>query len=174
MTGDRKINTGGGNYNERIEGDYVQGNYYISGVTGSKISGVAGGESTAVAGENLTGVAGGDISGTVTNTINQLTESESPEAPTLADLLKQLQAAIASQDSGLSEKDKKKALKHLDTIGKLGVERNNSDLREMAENAMDALPTILKRGTGLMEFLKTHFDIELDEILDNIQGILNF
>ena len=128
----------------------------------------------AVAGENLTGVAGGDISGTITNTINQLSESESPEAPTLADLLKQLRDAIASPDSGLSEKDKKKALKHLDTIGKLGVDRNNSNLQEMAENAMDALPTILKRGAGLMEFLKTHFDIELDEILDNIQSILNF
>ncbi|NEP13712.1 MAG: pentapeptide repeat-containing protein, partial [Symploca sp. SIO2C1] len=149
-------------------------NISINNVTGSKISGVAGGESTAVAGENLTGVAGGDISGTVTNTINQLTESESPEAPSLANLLKQLQQAIASPDSGLSEKDKKKALKHLDTIGKLGVERNNSDLQGMAEDAMDALPTILKRGAGLMEFLKTHFDIELDEILDNIQSILNF
>ncbi|NES18316.1 MAG: hypothetical protein F6K41_05145 [Symploca sp. SIO3E6] len=146
----------------------------ISGVTGSKISGVAGGESTAVGGENLTGVAGGNISGTVTNTINQLTKSESPEAPTLADLLKQLQTAIASQDSGLSEKDKQKALKHLDTIGKLGVDRNNSNLQEMAENALDALPTILKRGAGLMEFIKTHFDIELDEMLENIQSILNF
>ena len=31
MTGDRKIFTGGGNYNERIEGDYVQGNYYAAG-----------------------------------------------------------------------------------------------------------------------------------------------
>jgi len=146
----------------------------ISDVTGSKISGVAGGESTAVAGKNLTGVAGGDISGTVTNTINQLTESELPEAPTLADLLKQLQIAIASQDSGLSEKDKQKALKHLDTIGKLGVDRNNSHLQEMAENALDALPTILKRGAGLMKFVKTHFDIELDEMLENIQSILNF
>ncbi len=146
----------------------------ISNVTGSSISGVAGGESTAVAGENLTGVAGGDISGTVTNTINQLSESESPEAPTLEDLLKQLQTAIASQDSGLSEKEQKKALKHLDTIGKLGIDRNNSNLQEMAENALDALPTILQRGTGLMEFLKTHFNVELDEILDNIQNILNF
>lgn len=28
MTGDRNINLGSGNYNERIEGDYIQGNYY--------------------------------------------------------------------------------------------------------------------------------------------------
>jgi hypothetical protein len=27
---DRTINTGGGNYNERIEGNYVQGNYYAA------------------------------------------------------------------------------------------------------------------------------------------------
>ncbi|NEP55854.1 MAG: hypothetical protein F6K31_02375 [Symploca sp. SIO2G7] len=31
MSGNRKIYTGGGNYNERIEGDYVQGNYYAAG-----------------------------------------------------------------------------------------------------------------------------------------------
>jgi hypothetical protein len=31
MTGDRNINTGGGNYNERIQGNYVQGNYYAAG-----------------------------------------------------------------------------------------------------------------------------------------------
>lgn len=31
MTGDRNINTGGGNYNERIERDYIQGNYYAAG-----------------------------------------------------------------------------------------------------------------------------------------------
>lgn len=31
MTGERNINTGGGNYNERIERDYIQGNYYASG-----------------------------------------------------------------------------------------------------------------------------------------------
>ena len=27
----RTIHTGGGNYNERIEGDYIQGNYYAAG-----------------------------------------------------------------------------------------------------------------------------------------------
>ena len=31
MVGDRNINTGGGNYNERIERDYIQGNYYAAG-----------------------------------------------------------------------------------------------------------------------------------------------
>ncbi|MBH8574938.1 pentapeptide repeat-containing protein [Nostocaceae cyanobacterium CENA369] len=31
VTGDRNINTGGGNYNERIERDYIQGNYYAAG-----------------------------------------------------------------------------------------------------------------------------------------------
>ena len=31
MTGDRNINTDGGNYNERIERDYIQGNYYAAG-----------------------------------------------------------------------------------------------------------------------------------------------
>ncbi len=31
MSGDRKINTEGGNYNEDIKGDYIQGNYYAAG-----------------------------------------------------------------------------------------------------------------------------------------------
>ncbi|WP_392530182.1 pentapeptide repeat-containing protein [Nostoc sp. C117] len=31
MTGDRNINMGSGNYNERIEGDYIQGNKYTAG-----------------------------------------------------------------------------------------------------------------------------------------------
>lgn len=31
MTGDRNINTGGGNYNENIGRDYIQGNYYAAG-----------------------------------------------------------------------------------------------------------------------------------------------
>jgi hypothetical protein len=31
MAGDRTINTGGGNYNESIQGNYIQGNYYAGG-----------------------------------------------------------------------------------------------------------------------------------------------
>ncbi|AUB38411.1 putative protein YjbI, containings pentapeptide repeats [Nostoc flagelliforme CCNUN1] len=30
MTGNRNIHIGSGNYNERIEGDYIQGNYYAA------------------------------------------------------------------------------------------------------------------------------------------------
>lgn len=30
MTGNRNIHMGSGNYNERIEGDYIQGNYYAA------------------------------------------------------------------------------------------------------------------------------------------------
>ncbi|WP_138504451.1 hypothetical protein [Nostoc sp. PA-18-2419] len=30
MAGDRTINTGGGNYNERIDGSYIEGNYYAA------------------------------------------------------------------------------------------------------------------------------------------------
>ena len=144
----------------------------IGDVSGS-IGAFAGGDISGVAGQNMTGVAGGDISGTVTNTISQLKESDEPEAPKLADLLKQLQTAIQQDDSGLNQKDKEKALKHLNAIGKLGSDRNNSDLKEMAENALDALPTILKRGTGLLKFVETHFKTQLDTILENIGGILN-
>jgi hypothetical protein len=31
MTGDRNIHMGSGNYNEKIAGDYIQGNYYSAG-----------------------------------------------------------------------------------------------------------------------------------------------
>ena len=31
MTGDRTINTGGGNYIENVTGNYIQGNYYANG-----------------------------------------------------------------------------------------------------------------------------------------------
>ncbi|MCA1994485.1 MAG: hypothetical protein LDL41_20925 [Coleofasciculus sp. S288] len=30
MSGNRTVYTGGGNYNERIEGNYIQGNYYTT------------------------------------------------------------------------------------------------------------------------------------------------
>lgn len=123
----------------------------LNNVTGD-ISGVAGGDISGVAGKDITGAAGGDISGTLTLTLGQLEATKDPDALKLADLLKQLKAAIEGKDAGLEAKDKEKALKHLDAIAKLGGDRTNPDLLERAGDALDALPTIVKRGNGLLEF----------------------
>jgi hypothetical protein len=142
----------------RIQIGDVQGD--VSGITGSDNSGVAG--------KDQIGVAGGDISGTVTNTIGQLEASPESEALQLADLLKQLQTAITREDSGLSQKDQEKALKYIDILGKLGNDRQNPDLLEKAEAALDALPTIAKRGAGLIEFAEKH----LPTITSAVRAIL--
>ena len=78
--------------------------------------------------------------------------TKDPDALKLTDLLKQLKAAIEKPDTGLEAKDKDKALKHVDAIAKLGSDRTNPDLLERAGDALDALPTIVKRGNGLLEF----------------------
>ncbi|RAM50627.1 MAG: hypothetical protein C6Y22_16295 [Hapalosiphonaceae cyanobacterium JJU2] len=41
MAGNPIINTGGGNYNERINGNYIQGNYYAAGQPQSLVEAVA-------------------------------------------------------------------------------------------------------------------------------------
>lgn len=132
------------------------------------VSGVAGGDNTGVAGKAITGAAGGDISGTLTITMGQLEDSKNPEALKLADLLKQLKTAIEKPDSGLAPKDRDKALKHIDSIGKLGTEPNNADLLDKAGDALDALPTIIKRGNGLIEFAEKY----LPTITTGIKAIL--
>ena len=116
------------------------------------VSGIAGGDISGVAGKDITGAAGGDISGTLNLTIGQLEATKDPEALKLADLLKQLKSAIEQPDAGLDKKDQEKALKHVDAIAKLGSDRTNADLLERAGDALDALPTIVKRGNGLLEF----------------------
>ncbi len=113
---------------------------------------LVGGDNSGVVGKDQQGVAGGDISGTVTVTIEQLQQATTPEAVELADALKQLQIAIQQPSAGLSDKDKEKALKHLEAIGKLGQDKGNPDLLEKAADALDALPTVMKRGAGLAEF----------------------
>ena len=123
---------------------------------------------------NFSGVAGGDISGTFTQTITELKESTQPEAAEVGDLLQKLQTVIQHKDSGLSENDQTKALKHLNAIGKLAQERNNSNLKDLAENALDALPTILRRGTGLLKLIESQLGQNLDQIIGTIQEMLGF
>ncbi|MBW4692330.1 MAG: pentapeptide repeat-containing protein [Lyngbya sp. HA4199-MV5] len=130
-------------------------NIELTNVTGD-ISGIAGGDISGVVGKDITGSAGGDISGTLTLTLGQLEATQDPEALKLADLLKQLKAAIETPDAGLDAKDKEKALKHLDAIAKLGGDRKNPDLLERADGALDALETIVKRGNGLLEFSENY------------------
>ncbi|NES92959.1 hypothetical protein [Okeania sp. SIO2B9] len=121
---------------------------------------------------NISGVAGGDFSGNVTQTITQLKESTQPEDAKMGDLLEKLQTVIEDNDSGLSERDKTKALKHLNAIAKLAKDRNNSNLKDLAENALDALPTILKRGTGLLKLIESQLGQNLDQIMGTIQEML--
>ncbi len=118
--------------------------FNISNVSGD-VAGLAGGDISGVAGKDMTGVAGGDISGTVTASIGQLTNSETPEAPKLADWLKQLQSAIES-DTHLSEKDKTKALKQVQTLAEAGQNPKDEDKKDSADTAITMLKGIV---TGL-------------------------
>ena len=107
----------------------------------------------------------GEINGNVTNTINQLSDSQSPNKSELADLLTQLQSAVNSEDSGLDDKDKAKALKHIESIGKLGSKQNDATLREKAEDALDALIGIGGKFASFFGIAKP--------LIDSVKSILN-
>ncbi len=107
----------------------------------------------------------GEINGNVTNTINQLSDSQSPNKSELADLLTQLQSAVNSEDSGLDDKDKAKALKHIESIGKLGSKQNDATLREKAEDALDALIGIVGKFASFSGIAKP--------LIDSVKSILN-
>jgi hypothetical protein len=114
---------------------------------------------------NSTGIAIGRNASANVRIINQLQDSNNPEAQRLADLLKQLQSIVTTKGSGLSPKNQEKALKHLDAIGKFGRDQQNSDLQDDAETALDALPTILSQGTGLNQ-------TQIKSLLESIQEVL--
>jgi hypothetical protein len=94
----------------------------------------------------------GTISGTVTNTINQLRESNTPEAPQLADLLTQLKAAIDT--SNLSDDDKKDALEQVAAIATVAqsksIEEKSSVMRK-AKKILDATIAALPSAATLVE-----------------------
>ncbi|HEY9848633.1 MAG TPA: pentapeptide repeat-containing protein [Leptolyngbyaceae cyanobacterium] len=119
-------------------------NFNISNV-GGDVAGIAGGDISGVAGKEMTGVAGGDISGTVAVSIGELEKSDIPEAPKLADLLKQLTAAIES-DTNLSDKDKAKALKQVKALAEAGQNPKDEDKKDLADTAITMLKGIV---TGL-------------------------
>ena len=110
-----------------------KGNINISGTQGN-ISGVA------AAGENLsmTGVAMGAISGSVTNTINQLTESPASDQPGIKELLTELQAAIET-DTNLSDEDKKEALEQVQSIAEAGKQPEDGAMQKTVKTAIKIL-----------------------------------
>jgi uncharacterized protein YjbI with pentapeptide repeats len=106
------------------------------------------------AGGNMTGitVAGGDISGTVTLTIQQLRDSDIPEASNLADLLTDLQKAI-TESPELAEPDKEKALKYLDKIGKLANDKEGD--RDLIGMAIDGILNVVSKAAKLLTPVQT-------------------
>jgi uncharacterized protein YjbI with pentapeptide repeats len=117
----------------------------IGDVSGGSISGIA----SNLAGENMTGVAG-VVSGNVTQSIGQLENTDEPEAPKLADLLKKLQAAIEA-DADLSEEDKAEALDQVKALAEAGQNPKEGTMQKTAKSAirmlkgiMADLPTVAK------------------------------
>jgi hypothetical protein len=139
--GEPEIEATPGEFNREIiqiiGGDYTGGN---------KVSGdnIVVGNLT-----NVTGVAIGRNASAVVNISNQLQSSTDPEARRLAYLIERLKSLVQTEDSGLSEKHQAMAMKLLNDIGKLGSDRQNSELQMSAETALLALPGILNQGPGL-------------------------
>jgi uncharacterized protein YjbI with pentapeptide repeats len=105
-----------------------------------------------VSGKDQQGVAGRDISGTVTNTIQQLRETNQPEAPQLSDLLEQLQKAVESS-SELGEPEKQKALEYLNQIGEMSA-RDPSQKKGMLPILLDAFTGVISRAANLIDPVK--------------------
>jgi uncharacterized protein YjbI with pentapeptide repeats len=126
-----------------------KGNVSISGTQGN-ISGIA------AAGENqtMTGVAIGAISGNVTNTINQLPDSEESQEPGIKELLKQLQTAIEA-DINLSEEDKEEALKQLQTIAEAGQKPEDSGMQKIVKNSLKFLKGTIADLPSTVELVQT-------------------
>ncbi|HEY9626207.1 MAG TPA: pentapeptide repeat-containing protein [Coleofasciculaceae cyanobacterium] len=79
----------------------------------------------------------GEISGNVTNTINQLQATATPEAAQLAALLKELQEAIASSE--LPPADKTEALEQVNTLAKAGQNPADGTLKKLSSTAVKVI-----------------------------------
>ena len=102
-------------------------------------------------GDNNQGVIG-NISGTVTNTIQQLRETNQPEAPQLSDLLEQLQKAVESS-SELGEPEKQKALEYLNQIGEMSA-KDPSQKKGMLPILLDAFIGVISKAANLIDPVK--------------------
>ncbi|MBW4479526.1 MAG: transporter substrate-binding domain-containing protein [Tolypothrix brevis GSE-NOS-MK-07-07A] len=97
----------------------------------------------------------GDISGFVSNTVQQLKDSEQPEAQELADIISQLQKAIEN-DSKLTDEQKKDALEALASIGEEAQKPPEERIQKICKFALSSLKALIGIATDtniLKEFL---------------------
>ncbi len=109
-----------------------KGNVHIEGVQGNVSGVIAAGES-----QSITGAAIGAISGSVTNTIEQLSTSDS-DSLGIKELLTQLQAAIEAETE-LADEDKLEALEQVKTLAEAGQKPEDSVLQKAAKTAIKIL-----------------------------------
>ena len=111
---------------------------------------------------NVNGVVGGDvtgvlnlgtISGSVSNAINQLPSSPTPNEPGLKELLSQLQSAIEAEHE-LPPEDKAEALEQVKILAEAGQNPEDGVLKKSAKTALKILKgtvTTLPDVTKLVE-----------------------
>ncbi|MGK7892544.1 MAG: pentapeptide repeat-containing protein [Xenococcus sp. (in: cyanobacteria)] len=109
----------------------------------------------------------GSISGNVTNTLNQLPESVTPNQPSLKELLTQLQAAIESEPE-LPDEDKAEVLKQVPILAEAAQKPKDPTMHRAAKNAL----TFLKGTTvGMSE--TTKLVQECSKLLPAITALLS-
>lgn len=135
-------------YNEFIESN--QNEVIMSSETGNEGIIMQGGSINA---EQLAVGKFATISGNVTKTIGQLQDSETSEAPKLADLLKQLQVAIEA-DPNLKADEKTEALEQVEEIAKAGKNPNEGEMQKLAKTASRALRGMLVELPSATQFIE--------------------
>ena len=80
----------------------------------------------------------GTISGNVTNSINQLKESNTPNSDQLADLLSQLKSCIESEHE-LNSEDKEEALEQVSVLAEAGQNPQDGAMKKAAKTAITML-----------------------------------
>jgi hypothetical protein len=85
----------------------------------------------------------GDINGTVTNILQQLQTANHPNAPQLADLLRQLQTAI-NKEPTLPDEDKAEALTEVNVLAEAAKNPQKETQKEKANLALKILNKMIE------------------------------
>ena len=147
------------------QGDFImsqsKGNISIKDTQGN-ISGVVGAENI-----SMTGVAIGEISGSVTNTINQLSDTSKTEQLKLKELLLKLQQAIETEPE-LPNEDKVEALEQVKALAEAGQKPEDNKMKKAAKTAMKIL-----KGTTASMSETTKLVTECSKLLPAITSLLS-